>query len=228
MRGRASAAPMREREEHARRLEELLGAALHVRQEQLRALVPGEPTSDGFHLQFQLPAGNEVFRKRLEDRRRHVELVSVKRGDEEGDPIFATVFVPDRAADYFQRKLQAYRQTAQEARARNENLINRIDSVDLANLHALFTDDDDLFPTDDASIWWEIWLRGPGLRPQFQLAARSLDITTQPEEVIEFPEPEVTLAFGNATSLGRLLLRTDSVAELRVARDNPAQFVKGD
>ncbi len=228
MRGRTATAPMRDREGHARRLEELLGAALHVRQEQLKALVPGEPASNGFNLQFQLPPGNEAFLNSLEDRRRHVELVSVKRGDEEGSPVFATVFVPDRAADYFQRKLQAYRQTAQEERARHENLINRIDSVDLANLHALFTDEEELFPLDDGPIWWEIWLRGPGLRSQFQLAARSLDIRTQPEEVIEFPEREVTLAFGSTTSLGRLLLRTDSVAELRVARDNPAQFVEMD
>lgn len=228
LRGRTAGAPIRDRERHARRLEELLGAALQLRQHQLGEPVAGEPVSDGFYLQFQLPAGNEAFLNSLEDRRRHVELVSVKRGDEEGSPIFATVFVPDRAADYLQRKLQAYRQTAQEQRARNENLLNRIDSVDLANLRALFTDDEDLFPPDDTPTWWEVWLRGPGLRPQFQLAARSLNIITQPEEVIEFPEREVTLAFGSTTSLGRLLLRTDSVAELRIARDNPAQFVEMD
>lgn len=228
MRGRTAAAPIRDREEHARQLEELLGAALHIRQEQLRAPIEGEPASDGFYLQFQLPPGNEGFLNGLEDRRRHVELVSVKRGEQENSPIFATVFVPDRAADYLQRKLRAYRQTAQQERARNQNLINRIDSVNLANLHALFTDDEELFPPDDDPIWWEVWLRGPGLRPQFQLAARSLNIRTQPEEVIEFPEREVTLAFANASSLGTLLLRTDSVAELRVARDNPSQFVEMD
>jgi Subtilase family len=228
MRGRTPAAPIRNREEHARRLERLLGTALHLREEQLRAQVHGEVVAEGFYLQFQLPAGNEQFLKSLEDRRSHVELVSVKRGDEEASPLFATVFVPNRAANYLQRKLRAYAESAQQERARNESLINRIDSVSLANLQALFTDEDTLFPQDDNPVWWEVWLRGPGLRPQFQLAAQSLDIRTQPDEVIEFPEREVTLAFANATSLGRLLLRTDSVAELRIARDNPAQFIQMD
>jgi hypothetical protein len=213
--------------EHARRLEASLSAALHARQQQ-RAQILGEATADGFYLQFQLPPGNEEFLKSLEDRRRHVELVSVKQADDDRSPILATVFVPDRAANYLQRKLQSYTQTAEQERARNENLINRIDSVTLANLQALFTDDEELFPRGNDAIWWEVWLRSPGLRPQFQLAARSLDIRIQPEEVLEFPEREITLAFANATSMGRLLLRTDSVAEVRVARDNPAQFMEMD
>ena len=224
MRGRTPPPPPRDREAHAQALEEALTAAVATRQEQISARARGEVTANGFYLQFELPAGNEDFLQRLEDRRRHVELVSVRRQEQEDSPIFATVFVPDRAADYFQRKLRAYRDTAAQARAKNEDLINRIDAVGIATLRSVFTDEHDLFPAEDDAIWWEVWLRS-GLRPQFELAATALNIRTQPNELLEFPERDVTLAFGSASAIGRLLNRTDAVAEIRIARDTPAGFL---
>jgi hypothetical protein len=64
------------------------------------------------------------------------------------------------------------------------------------------------------------------LRQQFQAAASSLDIRLKPEEVIEFPEREVILAFSNLSTLGTLLTRTDAIAEIRLAKDTPAMFLQ--
>jgi hypothetical protein len=112
----------------------------------------------GFYLQFELSPGNEGFVQNLEDRRRGIELVSVKRGLEENAAIIATVFVPDRAASYFLRKLEAYQNqvTPKTGRPRHENLVNRIDTIALAVIRPFFTDDEDRLPPDNERIWWEI------------------------------------------------------------------------
>lgn len=216
--------PARNRQAHAQTLLAALNHALVG----ANAQVADRPDAAdaGFCLQFQLPAGNEEFVQKLEDRRSHIELLSVKRGLEENAPIIATVFVPHGAANYFLRKVTAYQNEATAAgRPRHENIVNRIDSVALAVIRPFFTDEEDRMPTDNQPIWWEIWLR-VGLRDQFQAAAGALEIPLRLDEIIEFPEREVVLAFSNLTLLGTLLTRTDAIAEIRLAKDTPALFIQ--
>jgi hypothetical protein len=85
-------------------------------------------------------------------------------------------------------------------------LVNRIDTVALAVIKPFFTDEEDRLPADNQQTWWEIWLR-VGLRDQFQAAAAALEIRLKLDDVIEFPEREVILAFSDLTSLGTLLTR---------------------
>jgi len=185
-----------------------------------------DAAAGGFYLQFELSAGNQEFVQNLEDRRRGIELVSVKRGLGENAPTIATVFVPDRAATYFLRKLEAYQtEVTKSGRPKNENLVNRIDTITLAVIRPFFTDEEDRLPADNQQIWWEIWLR-VGLREQFQAAVAALEIRLKLDEVIEFPEREVILAFTNLTRLGTLLTRTDAIAEIRLAKDTPATFLQ--
>ena len=192
-----------------------------------QAQARADTAAGGFYLQFELSPGNEEFVQNLEDRRRGIELVSVKRGIEENAAIIATVFVPDRAASYFLRKLEAYQNqvTPKTGRPRSENLVNRIDTIALAVIRPFFTDDEDRLPLDNERIWWEIWLR-VGLRERFQAAAATVGILVNPEEVIEFPEREVILAFSDLATLGTLLTRTDAIAEIRLAKDTPAMFLQ--
>jgi hypothetical protein len=186
--------------------------------------IQAEEGRTGFYLQFELAPGNAEFAQNVEDRRRGVELVSVRRGEEENSPVWATVFVPERAADFFERKLQAYSATAGADRARNENLINRVNDVAVGLIRSLFTDDEGLLPAENTRIWWEVWLR-TGLREQFETAAHALDVLLREGTVIEFPEREVVLAFSDLVTLGRLMTRTDAIAEVRLAKDTPAAFL---
>jgi hypothetical protein len=173
-----------------------------------------------------LSPGNEEFVQNLEDRRRGIELVSVKRGLEENAPAIATVFVPDRAANYFLRKLEQYQnEVTRSGRPRHENLVNRIDAVTLAVIRSFFTDEEDRLPAENQGVWWEIWLRA-GLREQLQAAAANLEIRLKTDLVIEFPEREVILAFSDLTTLAALLTRTDAIAEIRLAKDTPAMFME--
>jgi hypothetical protein len=217
--------PARDRDAHARTLLAALNHALagaHVQAE-----ARGDAASRGFYLQFELAPGNEDFVQNLEDRRRGIELVSVKRGLDENAPTIATVFVPDRAANHFLRKLEAYQTevTRKTGRPRNENLVNRIDTIALAVIRPFFTDEEDSLPAENSRIWWEVWLR-TGLREQFQAAAANLQIPLKLDEIIEFPEREVVLAFSDLTTLGTLLTRTDAIAEIRLAKDTPAMFLE--
>ena len=60
----------------------------------------------GFYLEFRLPRGEEDFADKLEDRRRHIELVTVKPLE---DGVSATVWVPLTAAEHFKKKIETYR-----------------------------------------------------------------------------------------------------------------------
>jgi hypothetical protein len=186
---------------------------------------PDEAASGGFYLQFQLPAGEAEFVQNLENRRKGIELVAVRQSVENG-PAFATVFVPFRAANHFQRVLEEYRTqlTPRSERPRHSALVNRIDSIALAAIRSLFTDDSNLLPPQNAPTWFEIWLR-TGLVEQFQVAARALNITLAEGQTLDFPEREVSLAFSDLETLARLMARTDAMAEVRLARDTPASFL---
>jgi Subtilase family len=216
--------PARDRNAHAEALLAALNQALAAAGAQAQARA--DAGARGFYLQFELSPGNEEFVQNLEDRRRGVELVSVKRGLEENAPSIATVFVPDRAANYFLRKLEQYQtEVTRTGRPCNENLVNRIDAVTLAVIQSFFTDEEDRLPAENQGVWWEIWLRA-GLREQLQAAAASLEIRLKTDGVIEFPEREVILGFSDLTTLGVLLTRTDAIAEIRLAKDTPAMFME--
>lgn len=216
--------PPRNRQAHAQTLLTALNQALVGASAQMAARP--DAADAGFCLQFQLPPGNEQFVEKLEDRKSHIELLSVKRGLEQNAPTIATVFVPQGATNYFLRKVTAYRDEVTKAgRPRHQNLVNRIDAVSLAVIRPFFTDEEDRLPADNQPIWWEVWLR-VGLRPQFQAAATALEIPVKLEEIIEFPEREVILAFSNLTTLGTLLTRTDAIAEIRLTKDTPALFLQ--
>ncbi len=217
--------PARNREAHAQTLLAALNRALVGAHAQAQAR--GDAAARGFYLQFELAPGNEEFVQNLEDRRRGIELVSVKGGLDEHAPTIATVFVPDRAANYFLRKLEEYQTqvTRKKGLPRHENLVNRIDTIALAVIRPFFTDEENLLPPENERIWWEVWLRA-GLREQFQSAAAALEIQINLQEIIEFPEREVILAFADLATLGTLLTRTDAIAEIRLAKDTPALFLQ--
>jgi hypothetical protein len=101
--------PQRERIGHADTLRIALTAAMAAvdlrRTERDPELAGGTP---GFYLDFRIPSGSENAVELLENRIKLIELVAVRQEVETGSSQ-ATVFVPDTAADYFLRKVEAYR-----------------------------------------------------------------------------------------------------------------------
>lgn len=181
-----------------------------------------EPESSGFILEFRLPAGSEEFLEKLEDRRQHIELLSVADRGLEG--LIASVYVPMRAEQHFIRKIERYRdEETRKGRPKNEALVARIDAVALGAFDSVYTDDPELLPRSEAAIWWEVWLR-KGERPSFEHAAEHLGIRVS-QDRIQFPEREVVLALGTRPELGRCVINSEAIAEVRIAKDTPSLFL---
>jgi hypothetical protein len=197
-------------------------AAAAQRTERDPDVLAGTP---GIYLDFEIPAGSEEAAERLENRQKHIELVALRQASAD-TPATATVFVPDTAADHFLRKVEQYRDenTKKTGKPKNEALVARIQSVALAAVRSVYTDDPALFPEAAQPIWWEIWLR-EGHVDSFDAAVQHLEIPAQPQKLV-FPDREVRLIYGSEITIMRLFVNTDSIAEIRRARDTPAQFMR--
>lgn len=102
-------------------------------------------------------------------------------------------------------------------------LVASIETARLAVARSFYTDQPDLFPDPGQAAWWEIWLR-KGTRPAFDTAALALGLGVR-EQSLEFAEREVVIARSTPEQLGRVIANTDSVAEIRLARDTPSFFM---
>lgn len=225
--GGTETVPARNRGQHAAALEQALTQALAAADVQIAqrdANIAGG--TQGFYLEFELPASQVGLLDRLEDRRgkQHIELVSVHPAQAQ-DKIAATVFVPASKRDSFLKKVEAYRtQQTKGGNPQNEPLVASVDTVRLAQARSLYTDAADLFPAAGQNGWWEVWLR-PGTRAVFEHAAQRLNVVLRPH-IVSFAEREVLLALAPPETIGRIIANTDAVAELRLARDTPPNFME--
>ncbi len=216
--------PQRERVAHAEAIRAAMRSALEAaavrRQERDPRLATGTP---GFYLDFEFPAGSEAAADQLENRQKQIELVAFHER-REGQPAVATVFVPDKAADHFLSKVVQYRnEQTRTGKPKNESLVARIDDIALAAVRSVYTDDPALFPLPGQKVWWELWIR-QGHAKGFDELARHLEIPVQPQRLV-FPDREVHLVLADDATIGLLFLNSDSVAEIRRAKDTPAVFV---
>ncbi len=225
--------PIRNREAHAQVVLQSLNTALSELHQGLEARRVHDPqhNPEGFYLEFRMPRGAEKIVEKLEDRRQKIELLSVTDRGQEG--LSATVFVPMRAEQYFLKKIEKYRteetparpatehrQATEGGRPKNEALVARIDSIALGAFRSVLMED----PNDlDDARWWEIWLRRDR-REAFEQIARLRELRTSGER-ISFPEREVILAFGTQTEIGRVVMDSNAVAEVRRAKDTPSVFL---
>ncbi len=179
----------------------------------------------GFYLQFDLASSQTEALDALENKRNAIELVAVQLPSEGEATVSATVFVPERSTDFYMRKIEQYRdEDTPKGNPKNERLIARVDSVRLGLVKALFTDPVETFPSQSASIWWEVWLREDRL-DSFQRTVTRLGLEVR-EHILRFPDREVLLLQASEVDLTRLVLNTDAIAELRLAKDSPAIFME--
>ena len=65
----------------------------------------------------------------------------------------------------------------------------------------------------------------PETRAVFEHASQRLNVVLRPH-IVSFAEREVLLALAPPETIGRIIANTDAVAELRLARDTPANFME--
>ena len=241
--GSSAANPQRNRQQHARQLDEMLTTAVEAAAVQIANRDPeisgGTP---GFYLEFDLPLSQRSVLDKLENRqgRHHIELLAARPSPDQPDHIKATVFLPESRREYYLRKVRAYRdedkinygtddqgnRVEKSRRPRNEALVTALEAARIADAHSLYTDDHHLFPAAGQDCWWEVWLRQDG-RSVFKRAADRLYVRTK-EHSVTFAEREVILARAAPETIGLIIANTDAIAELRLARDTPSFFMESD
>jgi hypothetical protein len=218
--------PARVRAAHAHKLEQAVGVAVAAARQKLAArddaIAEGEK---GFYLEFAVPTVQRAAVEGLENRPAAIELVAVHPVAEGQEMLSATVFVPERSAEFFSRKIAAYREEdTKTGKPKNEALVARIEDIRLAIARSLFTDDMAFFPESGRQAWWEVWIRD-GRLETFRHVAQRLDVALK-DHAISFPERDVVLALATEEVIGRLIDNTDAVAELRLAKDTPTLFLE--
>ena len=102
---------------------------------------------------------------------------------------------------------------------KNEFLVANIESIELATLESLWTDEPfNPFPAHNEYVWWEVWFRKTETNDQSiervtqNLTSLEVQIGAQ---TLQFPEHTIKLVKGTAAQLSSSLLLLDNLAELR-------------
>src|SRR4051812_20283202 len=102
--------PPRARAAHAARLKQAVDRAIGQARAHIAARDEGVAEgAPGFYLQFDLPIEHRHLVDSLENKSKAIELVAVQPPAEGDETISATVFVPERVADFFDKRIEAYR-----------------------------------------------------------------------------------------------------------------------
>ena len=217
--------PERDPAQHGRKLEGEIARAIALGRQQIAERNPdiarGAP---GFYLQFDLSAQEAVALEKLENKRQEIELLAVQEPETPEEPLRATVYVPQKSANYFLKKVRSYEaEKTKTGKPKNEPLVSRLDEVRLGTVEALYTDEKARLPARNQSIWWELWLRAE-MAQDFEFVARSFEIVIKPNE-LHFPERRVILVKATLPQLENLIRNSAVVAEIRTAKDTPAIFM---
>jgi len=161
----------------------------------------------------QMPLGS------LENRASGIELVAVReeKDQENRRVLVATSAVPGAKLEYFEKKLDAYLESATESRRpKNQKLIDSLASVSVGAVDSLWTDPKELFPSAQGQHYWEVWLRGdePAVLEAFTKVAKEAGSEISPRHLI-FPERTVIMLKASVDELTQILILTDAIAELR-------------
>lgn len=221
--------PGRNRAQHAAQLNQAL-QGIHATVEASRQAqeATGLDYERGISIEFESFPDVELAFESLARERMDIELLNVRKDEQR---TLATVFVPDGRLAHFEKLVREYLEERKDRRGRNRdhsNLINTIQNIRAASLHALWTDDPGAFPVDDGEVfWWEAWLpvrqdREATLASFAQLVGL-LGLHLAPGRVV-FPERTVVLLQASAAQMTQSMMILNSVAELRRAKETAAFF----
>lgn len=205
-----------DRRGHGRRLTDEYQSALTAE--------PEEPDTEGTYISFVSFPDLELALESLDVQRsgEQPELVAVRETETaDGTIQIATVYIPDGKKEYFLRRLNAYVETAGNDKARNAALVEGIQSIRRATIRELWTDPDDLFPSNPSeNRWWEVWLRkrDGGERQRFTTFAAQHGLRTS-DHYLGFSDRTVVLFNATADQLADAFESLDDIAELRRPHD---------
>jgi hypothetical protein len=179
---------------------------------------------------------NGFDKLRGRDRHKHAEVVAVRSEEvasSDGSTTVAveraTVFIPEGKVGTFLKQFETYaKPTAPKPKERrHHNFVDRIASLRLATLRALWTDEPSAYPGDKDVIWWELWLRRTDGKEVLRLTAfaeRSKIVLGRRH--LTFDDRIVLLAHATPSALASAIDVLDDFAELRKAKELAGFFAK--
>lgn len=223
--------PPRNRAQHA----ELLLRQIEQAREQEADIIQsqkafGLDAGNGIYISFESEPAFDLKFESLEFQRGGIELCSIKKV---GEQTVATVFIPEGKLSYFLNRISQYRDEDTTSRSpdkpakpKNKDLVESISAIKLAALRELWTDEPELFPEGNESIWWEVWLRhsrSADYEAFLRQHAPQLEMAVS-DEAIHFLDRTVVLVHGTKEQMTRSVNLLGSIAEVRGAKETAAFF----
>ncbi len=188
-----------------------------------------EGAHTGRYIEFEGPPGVDLKIDSLDLQGSGIAVVAVhprREVDQAATPQRATVFIPDGKLDEFLRRFEQYAtELTPKGQPKHKELVDRIAAVRLATLRQLWTDDPAAYPHEQASVWWEVWLRrsGGGELGRFVDFCGQAGIQVGVRQ-LAFEDRIVCLALASAEQLAPALIVIGDLAELRRAKTSTAFF----
>jgi hypothetical protein len=191
--------------------------------------------TDGVPITIRSDPGYELPLESLERKREGIDLLSVKVVD---GVATAALFVRRDKIVNLLRMIERYEKEdsrrelkdgTTRGRPKNQKLVESIASMRLLAVADLWQDDPKLYPKPDQAIWWELWARRGGEKPEttyerLQTFARTARLIVS-NRFVHFPERVVVLVHGTANQLGASIDMLASTAELRYAKEVPTAYI---
>ena len=139
------------------------------------------------------------------------------------------VAVPDSKVEKLAKKFRAYRdEDTAKGKPKNEPLASSISEIDAAELSEYWTASDETLPSEDQTLWWEIWLESSpsdDVEDWFRETAVKQKIVLSAERV-RFPDRLVILAHATLAQWRQFPGLLTHLAEFRQANIVAGEFTR--
>jgi hypothetical protein len=217
--------PVRNRNQHSNKLlREFNNAENSIQQARRERIENNLPVKSGSYWEFSGKAGYSLITKSLEDFNKNIRLLNIKtEGDTPDNTVIkAVVYVPEDKEEMFSKKINDYKfRDTKAGNPRNANLVNSIESINLASLLSLWTDYPSLIPNENQE-WCEVWLYTgkdtDEINTNMQTSCELIDIQIS-NQILTFPERIVRLIRANRPQIAELIEQCDFISELRLLKE---------
>lgn len=235
--GGGSSYPDRDRQSHAQYLIRKFGEiARQIQSTSERRSVLGLPTRTGTYLQFSDDTSRPLLTKGLELRRKGISLLNVQHSELGGSKLTkAIIYIPQGMEGEFLQKISDYQDEEKATRTgkpKNEPLVASIADFQIPLLEAFWLESErEKIPSAEPT-WCEAWIRIKEIRSpveeqieHFRSTLLSIGIEAK-SQYIHFVERAVLLIKANRAMLNELMMRSDQLAELRIAQEVPGFWIR--
>lgn len=227
--GSAINGAVRDRQEHGRRLQNELNAAL-VAADATRPIDGRLPPAKGTYLEVELQRGAKPD-------------ILIRKGDgirpgavkaDENNVRTVALYVPDTARAALLQILNDYTSgpLTRKGKPQRGDKIGPIEAFRRARLETVWTDSPSSLPDDpQKEMWWAVWCT-PGAEARIEDACERLGVRAAVQDRRSyFPEATVIPVLATRVAIELMLFITGDIDELRRASDNPVFYtdeVRGD